>query len=198
MAFCHPCGVWMYECREWYSPVCLRRGFNFMVCVCLRSRLGMCECLLLVHAHACLSSPRMCIYPVSLCSWVCEHSDTHMCVCVCVRICVSICVQPHFLCACWSILAFGEKDAVHSPQLLCFQHWIRDGVMICGNDFLNAANLCLPFLYPILLEAFPPNPSPPERENPPCCVRLMKDKKRPPRLTLSHRPSEDCTNLLGS
>lgn len=122
------------------SPAC--------VDVCVWIMLFPCECLSGSH----------------FCGWC---SRLGMCECVCcwcllpwlffaacafpqpVHDCVFICVQLHFLCAFWSVLAFGPKDALHSPRPFHSQLWIRDGAMICGNDFLNATNLCFPPFLPI-------------------------------------------------
>lgn len=192
-------------CEERYSPVCVWVVLISVVCVCPYSRFGMWKYVCCWYIHMCISfyfppPPSFHIYPTSLYSQFYVHLQ------VCGSECVSVCVEPHFLCACWSILAFEEKCAVHSPRLFPFQHWIRDGAMICGNNFLNTTNLCFSlslslftvFLSLSLSDHPQSHPSSPELANLPCCVRLMKDKKGPIPLTLSHGPSEDCTNLPGS
>lgn len=156
MAFCHHPGVWMYVC-EWYSPVCVWVGSIFVVLVCLYSTLGMCECVCCWWLHECVHLIFLFVHLSNLLSSVCACTRVCQCMCLCV------CVQPHFLWACWSILAFGEKDAVRSPRLLCFQHWIRDRAMICGNDFINATNLSFPPSLPfslsfsLSLSVYPPS-----------------------------------------
>lgn len=140
-------------------PECVSEWVSFLWLVFVCSQDLACVNMFVAGACICLCLFfYLCIYPACSYSQVYVHSH------VCVSVCVSVCVQPHFLCACWSILAFGEKDAVHSPRLLRFQHWIRDGAMICGNDFLNA-NLCFPPLlyltYSLSLSWSNPHPTPP-------------------------------------
>ncbi len=139
---------WCVDVCVWrvvFPCECLSRSHFCGLCFPIFKTWHVWMCLLLVLACVYALFFCLCIYPTCLYSQVCVHAHE------CVSVCVCICVQPHFLCACWSILAFGEKDAVHSPRLRRFQHWIRDGAMICGNDFLNATNLCFPPSLPFTL-----------------------------------------------
>lgn len=75
---------------------------------------------------------------------------------------VYLCSASFPLCACWSILAFEEKYAVRSPWRFPFQHWIRDGAMICGNNFFKrhqSVFLSLSSFHCLSLFAAPPLPS---------------------------------------
>lgn len=198
MAFCHCHGVWMYVCEEWYSPVCVWVVLISVVCVCLYSKFGMWKYVCCWYMHMCISFS---FFFFSVCTFIqpaCIHNFKCICNCVAAHACL-------FVFSFISSVPAGQFWHLRR-SMLCVPHGaflssteLEMGLWYVEIIFLNATNLCFSLSPPFtVFLSLQPHPSPLELVNPPCCVRLMKDKKGPIPLTLSHGPSEDCTNLPGS
>lgn len=154
-------------------------------------------CLLLVHAYVYIFF----LFFFSVCTFIqpaCIHNFKCICNCVAAHACL-------FVFSLISSVPAGQFWHLRR-SMLCVPHGtflssteLEMGLWYVEIIFLNATNLCFSLSPPFtVFLSLQPHPSPLELVNPPCCVRLMKDKKGPIPLTLSHGPSEDCTNLPGS
>lgn len=179
-------------------PQCVSEWFSFLwfVFACIQNL----ACENMFAAGTCI-----CVYLFpfffSVCTFIqpaCIHNFKCICNCVAAHACL-------FVFSLISSVPAGQFWHLRR-SMLCVPHGaflssteLEMGLWYVEIIFLNATNLCFSLSPPFtVFLSLQPHPSPLELVNPPCCVRLMKDKKGPIPLTLSHGPSEDCTNLPGS